>query len=367
MLRKRILKVVKWVFITFASLFIIVFCFGLWFKGLIPPKDVTIENSQAKDLPYLSQNIQPYKGKILAMVTSTDIMGNSEKSTGYELTELARAYYVFKANGFEVDIASPLGGRPPVVIDDEDMGAYDFAFLNDTVAQSKTNNTIPIKDVVAGNYEAIFFAGGKGAMFDFPENRSIQSIIRNMYESNKVIGAVCHGPAALVNVRLGNGDMLLQNKTISGFTNEEELLLIPDAATIFPFLLQDKLTEQGAHFSKGAMYLEKISHDKNIITGQNPWSTWALAEAMVKQLGYTPKQREVTAEENAVRVLNVYEAEGKQKAKEMIYQMSAVENKPLGRILIAKHSIIAMMKGELGRFVNLVGLTAYAKKISKSK
>src|SRR5690606_7203536 len=112
-----------------------------------------------------------------------------EMSTGYELTELSRAYYVFQANGFVVDIASPLGGKPPVVIDDDDMGVFDYAFLNDSIAQKKANNTIAMQAVNADEYAAIYFVGGKGAMYDFPQNKYIQSIVRDFYESGKVIGA----------------------------------------------------------------------------------------------------------------------------------------------------------------------------------
>ncbi len=358
-------RILKWVLITFASVILILFCFGVWFKGLIPPKNTTLESTQVSDLPYLSKDIVPIRGKVLAVVTSTDVMGSSGKNTGYELTELSRAYYVFTANGFEVDVASPKGGKAPVVIDDEDMGVYDYAFLNDPIAQRKTNATISITDVNPEDYQAIFFVGGKGAMFDFPENKTIQDIIRKYYQSNKVIGAVCHGPAALVNVTLDTGQSLLKNKKVSSFTNEEELLLISDAKEIFPFLLQDKLTVQGARFNEGAIYLNKISHDNNLITGQNPWSTWSVAEHMVEQLGYTPKYREITGEENAIKVLELYEAEGSEKAKALIEQIVAVENKPLFRILIAKHGIVAAMQGKLGKFFSLIGLTSYAK--SKSK
>ena len=253
--------------------------------------------------------------KILAVVTSTETMGSSGKSTGYELTELSRTYYVLKANGFEVDVASPLGGKAPVVIDKDDMRIFDYAFLNDSEATRKANNTIALESVNAADYDGIFFVGGKGAMFDFPNNKTIQQIVKNYYQKGKVIGAVCHGPAALVNVTLDNGKPLLENKTVSSFTNKEELLLIPDAETIFPFLLQDKLTAQGAKFNEGTMYLNKVSHDKNLVTGQNPWSTWKFAETMVKQLGYTPKPREITPEENAVKILETYEKYGSKKAK----------------------------------------------------
>ncbi len=358
---------IKWALISIFSLLILLISFGAWFINLLPieemKKDLT--NSKVEEIQYLSQNKTPKRGKILAVVTNSETMGNSGKKTGYELTELSRAYYVFEANGFEVDIASPLGGKPPVVLDDDDMGIYDYAFLNDSIAQNKASNTIAINDVSAEDYSAVFFVGGKGAMFDFPENKFIQEIVKKYYQSGKVVGAVCHGPAALVNVTLDNGTHLLENKTVSSFTNEEELLLISDAKSIFPFLLQDKLIAGGAKFNKGAMYLETISHDNNLITGQNPWSTWKLAETIIEQLGYTPKHREITGEENAGKILLVYEREGPDKAKQLIDKLLIQEKKSIDRLLIASHSVIAAMNGEIGRFFGLLGLTSYAKKKSK--
>jgi putative intracellular protease/amidase len=271
------------------------------------------------------------------------------------------------ANGYEVDIASPLGGNAPVVLDDEDMGPFDYAFLNDTIAQSKTKKTIKLEDVVAEEYQAVFFAGGKGAMFDFPDNYDIQSIVRNYYQTNKVIGAVCHGPAALVNVVLDNGRSFLDNKKVTAFTNKEELLLIPDANAIFPFLLQDKLQEKGASFDEGIMYLEKVSHDRNLITGQNPWSTWTLAEKMIEQIGYKPKYRKLTDEENAVEVLLTYHLHGTQRAKELIKKMILKENKPLSRLLIAKHGFISAMQFNIRDFYKISKLASFAKKCEEDK
>ncbi|WBX71054.1 type 1 glutamine amidotransferase domain-containing protein [Tenacibaculum retecalamus] len=361
----------KWTLISITSLLVIFVVFGIWFLSLLPREEMrkrvrVSETGSFENLSYLSKNVIPKRGKILAIVTSSNTMGSSRKSTGYELTELSRAYYVFEANGFEVDIASPLGGEPPVVIDDDDMGKFDYAFLKDSIAQYKTSHTIAMNDVVPDDYEAVFFVGGKGAMFDFPNNKAIQSLIRNYYQSDKVVGAVCHDPAALVNVTLDNGRPLIENKKISSFTNKEELLLIPDAKTIFPFLLQDKLTAQGAQFNEGGMYLEKISHDKNLVTGQNPWSTWLLAETMIKQLGYTPKYRRITAEENAVKVLQVYESQGAEKAKALIKSMASQENMPMARDFIVSHSIIAAMEVRMGHFFGLLGLISYAKKVSKN-
>ena len=122
----------KWTLVSVIGLIVIIISFGLWFINLLPleemKKDLT--TSKVENISYVSENIIPNRGKILAVVTSAKTMGDSEKSTGYELTELSRAYYVFKANGFEVGIASPLGGKPPVVLDNDDMREFDYAFLN---------------------------------------------------------------------------------------------------------------------------------------------------------------------------------------------------------------------------------------------
>ena len=260
----------KWSVITILSLVTILVLFGVWFMSLLPEPKISkevIQNSTPAQLAYLAENVVESKGKILAVVTSTDTMGISGKPTGYELTELSRAYYVFQANGFEVDIASPLGGEPPVVLDKGDMKEYDYAFLNDPIAQTKVKNSMPIASVDPALYQAIYFVGGIGAMFDFPDNEAIQSIVSNYYEQGKVIAAVCHGPAALTNVTLSDGSPLIANKKLCSFTNEEELLLIPDAKDIFPFLLQEKLTERGARFNQGKLY-ERITVKRKTLTNQ---------------------------------------------------------------------------------------------------
>ncbi len=340
------------------TLIVSVTLFGYWFIGLIKnDREFTkgVESTLPTEISYLAEDSVPYRGKILAVVTSHSIMGNTNKPTGYELSELARAYYVFTANGFEVEIASPKGGNAPVVIDDDDMWKFDYAFINDTTAQRKIKHTIPLSEVNAEQYQAVYFVGGKGAMYDFPENAIIQSLVAQYYETGKVIGAVCHGPAALVNVTLNSGSSLLEGKTASGFTNTEELFLIPDAPEVFPFMLQDRLVEQGAKFNEGFMYLENVVVDGNLITGQNPWSAWALAEAMVEQLGFTPKPRLKTPEENAVAVLIKYEYSGYDAALSELSK-SLAEGKLIQRELIAVHSILAAMQFDLGKTVNLIKL-----------
>ena len=358
----RIKKTIKITLISLLSLIIILVAFVFWLRSLMPVNanqpDLSITLPQ--DLVYLSQGVKEHRGRILAVVTSTDVMGTSGKKTGYELTELARAYYVFEANGFEVDIASPKGGKPPVVIDDDDMGKFDFAFLNDKSAQTKVDNSIAMADVDTSQYHAVYFVGGKGAMFDFPDNKAIKSLVRDYYQSGRAVGAVCHGPAALVNVTLDDGSPLLANKTVASFTNDEELLLIPDAKEIFPFLLQNKLTEQGANFDAGHVYLANMAQDSNLITGQNPWSVWLVAEAMIAQLGYLPVKRQITAEENTINIITTYEDEGIQQAKAKITSILTNDAESFDRLLLAVHTVVYGMQWQLGKSIDMLRLLSFA-------
>lgn len=357
----------KKILIGLAGVTVSVFAFGAWFVTLID-HSVSASNFESytpQQLPYLANAVTEQRGRILAVVTSTDKMGASGKRTGYELTELSRAYYVFVANGFEVDIASPQGGEPPVVIDDDDMGPFDYAFLNDPVAQKKVRATMPTANINPDDYVAVYFVGGKGAMFDFPDDPAIQQLVKQHYQDDKVVGAICHGPAALVNVKLDDGTTLLANKTVSSFTNDEELFLIPDAAEIFPFLLQDKLVAGGAVFIAGPNYLEQVSRDDNLITGQNPWSVWPLAEAMITRLGYTPIPRQITGDENSVAILAAYQALGFKPAREQMQAMIGSQGAVVNRNLIAMHGIVAAMRGEPIKAFQHVRLVATAKHLQE--
>ena len=358
--------VIKWSVLGLVGIIVGVIAFGYWFLSLIPSqneqKDLT--TIYPNDLSYLTSGSIHPKGKVLAVVTSCNVMGSSEKPTGYELTELARTYYVLQANGFEVDIASPKGGDPPVVIDWDDMGAFDYAFLNDSVAQFKTHHTISMDQVDCDDYKAVFFVGGKGAMFDFPDNPFIIELVREYYNSDKVIGAVCHGPAALLNVTLEDGSSLLDGKSVCSFTNEEELFLIANAREIFPFLLEDALIERNAQFTGGPRYLEQINIDGNLVTGQNPWSTWAFAEAMVMQMGFNPKPRVATAEENTIEILSTYESAGIKEARAQVEYMLKRNDKSVDRNLLAIHGILAAMQWNFSKVYDILGLLVYAKDLS---
>ncbi|WOJ95117.1 type 1 glutamine amidotransferase domain-containing protein [Congregibacter variabilis] len=335
---------------------------GFWVVSLmLPDESVDLTKTTPADLAYLDRSITHNRGKILAVVTSTAVMGDSGKRTGYELTELSRAYYVFSANGFTVDIASPMGGEPPVVIDDEDMGPFDYAFLNDADAMEKVRNTTPVDRVNPDEYAGVYFVGGKGAMWDFPENTAIQRIVRQLYEDDKVVAAVCHGPAALVNVKLGNGQYLLEGKQVSGFTNEEELFLISEARTIFPFLLEDGMRSRGATVETAAPYLEQVSQDGDLLTGQNPWSVWALAESTIEQLGYEPITRKHTGDEYSTAILGTFEQHGYGKARAHLRSLMGTSDSPVNHSLIAMHAVVAGMKMEVIKTFQLLLLASAAK------
>lgn len=298
------------------------------------------------DLDFVRNKTTESRGRILAVVTSTESMGSSGKNAGYELTELSRAYWVFIANGYAVDIASPLGGKPLMNLDDGLLEA-DYAFLNDAQAQTKIRNTLALRDVQPENYAAIYFVGGKGTMWDFPGNPDIQRLVRHIYPRG-VVGAVCHGPAALIGVTLDNGAPLLTNKRVAGFSNAEELFLIPEAAELFPFLLQDELSRQGATFSEGKMYLNHTVVDGNLVTGQNPWSTWAVAESMIVALGHKPVARAKSDEEISVEVISAYHQHGLEKALALKTASGA-----RGKRLILMHGVVAAMQWKLGEAFDL--------------
>ncbi len=347
---------------SIASIVLVCGVFIAWFFSLIDRSAASTgwEALTPDQIPYLQDGVPRKRGRILAVVTSETTMGEGGKKTGYEHTELARAYYVFQANGFEVDIASPQGGAPRAIIDDEDMGRLDFAFLNDPIAQDKVADTLPVADVDGEDYDAIFFVGGKGTMWDFPDNTDIQSLVASFSVQDKVIGAVCHGPAALVNVELPGGGYFLQGRRATSFTNDEELFLIPDARNIFPFLLEDRIAQRGATVNNGPTYLENIVVDGNLVTGQNPWSVYATAESMVSRLGYKPVPRPVTGDENSVEVLLRFHQLGSSEARVAIDELLAV-GAPVSRNLLLIHGLIAGMQWQPVQAVQLVLLAQHLK------
>lgn len=314
---------------------------GLWWHQLdLAAQPLPDPATVPAALPF-DVDVPPTRGRILAVVTSTARMGENINA-GYELTELARAYYVFRANGFAVEVASPKGGRPPVNIDDE-LTETDYAFLNDREAQRLVGATAKLGEVDPGRYDAVYFVGGKGAMVDFGRNPDAQTLAAAIHDAGGVVGAVCHGPAALVGARLADGSPLLAGRKVAGFSNEEELFIIPKAREIFPFLLEDALRREAGEYSEVPKYLDHTVVDGRIVTGQNPWSTWSVAEGMIRALGHEPVARPVTNEEKAVAMLDVYNADGFEAARRFREGRSNID-----RRLVLIHAMIALMDGRLG-------------------
>lgn len=215
--------------------------------------------------------------RVLVVVTTADKINEIER-TGLWLSEFVEPYIAFTKEGYEVTIASPLGGKVP--LDHRslegasqemlDMGKY----LQDTMKLENVN------DIQA--YDAIFIPGGHGTMFDMPDNEILQSMIRTLYEAGKVVAAVCHGPAALVGVKLSDGTPLVAGKTIAAFTDDEERETTLDK--YMPFLLESRLRELGANVVWSPNWTDNVQTDGNLITSQNPQSAESAAQAVIRQL-----------------------------------------------------------------------------------
>ncbi|NML60397.1 type 1 glutamine amidotransferase domain-containing protein [Massilia sp. RP-1-19] len=299
------------------------------------------QHATTAGLPYLKQAVNEKRGRILAIVSSAERGGPLSKKAGYELTELSRAYYAFKVNGYEVDIASPLGGRPPASIDTDDLQDLDYAFLNDAEAQAKASQSLPLARVDTARYDAVYVVGGKGAMFDLPGNRDVARIVLDVAQRG-VVGAVCHGPAALLDVAMADGKPFVAGKRMTGFTNDEELFLDANARARFPFLLQDRALDRGARFVSAPNYLDNTVVDGRLVTGQNSWSTWSTVEAMIKALGHAPVAREPGPDENSVRMLAAYQRGGLAAARA---EQASVPQ--FDKMLVLMHALVAAMEWRL--------------------
>lgn len=221
--------------------------------------------------------------KILIVLTSHTELGNTGKKTGFWLPELTHPYYEFIESGYTVDVASIEGGMAP--LDNkafEEADEYHQVFLNDATLMAKVMRSIPLSEINPDDYQAILFSGGSGPMWDFPNNPDISRISSSIYESNGIVSAVCHGNAALVNLKLSDGSLLIKGKRVSAFTNEEEASL--GTTQIVPFLLQDKLIERGAIHVMGEAWQENAVVAQRLITGQNPASAKKVAQLVIKQL-----------------------------------------------------------------------------------
>lgn len=180
-------------------------------------------------------------------------------------------------------LASPRGGPAPVdPRSTRELDAESRDFLSRFASSGAVRDTLPLYRVNPDEYEAIFFAGGHGAMWDFPEDDAVQNVAEQIYANGGVIGAVCHGPAALVNMNAPDGSPLVKDRRVAAFTNEEEAAV--ELTDVMPFLLETRLREQGARFIPAANFTENVVTDGTLVTGQNPASARAAAEAVVRTL-----------------------------------------------------------------------------------
>ncbi|MBV6626296.1 MAG: type 1 glutamine amidotransferase domain-containing protein [Rivularia sp. (in: Bacteria)] len=227
----------------------------------------------------VNQNSQ----KILIVLTNHNKLGNTGKKTGFYLDEVAHPYAVFTKAGFKVDFVSPTGEEAPI-----DPKSYNLddplnkQFVENKTVMAQIKDTLSPQEIDLNQYSAIFFAGGHGVMWDLPNNKELSKITAAIYEKGGVVGAVCHGPAGLVNVKLSNGNYLVAGKEVAAFTNEEEEAV--ELTEEMPFLLESKLIERGANHTEADNFQSHVVVSGNLVTGQNPASATKTAEEMVKLL-----------------------------------------------------------------------------------
>ncbi|MFA0082229.1 type 1 glutamine amidotransferase domain-containing protein [Vibrio breoganii] len=220
--------------------------------------------------------------KVLIPVTNQATLGDTDQANGTYAPELTHALHAILAAGFDYDIASIHGGKAPLYGTDIEGDSVNADILADSDFQSRVNNTLPVSAVNIGDYDAIFYPGGFGLLSDLATNEDFASIAAKHYEGGGIISAVCHGPGALLPIKLSNGETLLQSKSVTGFTREEEI----DFGTIndIPFLLEESLARSAARFNKVQPWQELVIIDERVITGQNPTSAGAVGKALVKLL-----------------------------------------------------------------------------------
>jgi len=221
---------------------------------------------------------------ILMVVTSHDRLGNTGEATGFWLEEFAAPYYIFRDAGLTVTIASPKGGQPPL---DPKSAAPDFQtaatrrFDADPEATNALAATTRLADVRAQDFDAIFYPGGHGPLWDLADDNHSLALIQDLYRAGKPVGAVCHGPGVLLKASI-DGVPLVQGLRVAGFSNSEEAAV--GLTKVVPFLVEDELKRLGGRYTQGADWHPHVVTDGNLVTGQNPASSEAAAQAVLALL-----------------------------------------------------------------------------------
>jgi putative intracellular protease/amidase len=223
--------------------------------------------------------------KILMVLTSHDQLGNTGKKTGFWLEEFAAPYYTFKGAGAQLTLVSPKGGQPPLDPKSDEPDAQTAAtdrFRKDSVAQSALASTGVLSTVRAEDYDAVFYPGGHGPLWDLAEDPFSIALIEAFYNAGKPVAAVCHAPGVLRHVKDADGQPLVKGKRVTGFTNSEEAAL--QLTDVVPFLVEDMLKANGGLYSKADDWASYVIADGLLLTGQNPASSEATAKALLAKL-----------------------------------------------------------------------------------
>lgn len=222
---------------------------------------------------------------ILMVLTSHDKLGETGKKTGFWLEEFAAPYYTFLDAGAKLTLTSPHGGQPPLDPKSDAPDAQTEAterFRKDSVAQAALASTIRLSTVLAEDYDAVFYPGGHGPLWDLAEDKDSIALIEAMYAAGKPVSAVCHAPGVLRHAGAANGTPLVKGKKVTGFSDSEEAAV--QLTDIVPFLVEAELKRLGGNYSKAADWSSYAVVDGNLITGQNPASSVAVAELVLKML-----------------------------------------------------------------------------------
>lgn len=223
--------------------------------------------------------------KILMVLTSHDKLGDTGKKTGFWLEEFAAPYYVLKDAGAEITLASPKGGQPPLDPSSDTEDAQTDAterFKGDDAAQKVLAHTEVLSQVNAADYDAIFYPGGHGPLWDLAEDKDSIKLLETFAKSDRPIGAVCHAPAIFKHPKGKDGLPLVSGKTVTGFTNSEEDAV--GLTDVVPFLVEDMLKANGGNYEKGDDWASFVVVDGKLVTGQNPGSSKEAAEKLLALL-----------------------------------------------------------------------------------
>ena len=228
--------------------------------------------------------------KVLIVLTSHSDLGNTGEKTGFWVEEFAAPYYVLADAGVQITLASPKGGQPPIDPKSDLPDSQTEAtrrFNNDSTLKQTLAHTKKLSDVKVEDYDAVFYPGGHGPLWDLANDKRSIELIEAFYKQNKPLAFVCHAPGALIKAKAPNGDPLVKGKDVTGFSNSEEEAV--GLTKVVPFLLEDEMKKLGGHYSKGANWGAFVKKDGILITGQNPASSEAAAKELLKTLQHTLK------------------------------------------------------------------------------